>query len=809
MANYEHLPLPEYQGDLNKQKNKNRKFMYKFPEGRDKISFGQQNINKADEIVSSFTKLKNKYKDTIDVNLIYRIRINQSVDINSFDKNILSSMGMEILSVAENKKGYWVVFANEQDLKTFKEKLAQYSGLVQNGAKYDFFNAIDGIDDIPPEEKIGKALRDRPLTNDKAEYVNIELWRMDDPKLIKFIKELEQAYPNRQLFRITDKLITRSFALLRVRTIKSILDEILQLKEVAWVDRPFYPLFKPYEYSSIDISDIKINPPSEDAVGILIIDSGIVSNHPILEQAVAAEENYQDGEMEIQDTVGHGTAVSGCAIFGDIEECIKNKEFNATNWLFSAKVMYKNKEIPEEIPAQAIFDPEKLLEHQLHDLVKDFLDNPLYNIKVVNISFGNSDEIWDLTSNRQFPLASLIDELALDYPQVVFIVSAGNESPQNHYTALSEIIDNYPDYLVKNPHFRIINPATSALSLTVGSIAPPIKIMDDGHTHEDIWYPIAEVNQPSPFSRAGYGINGMIKPELVEYGGNLILKEMYGAIRENPGGKIALLSNNPYGEHIFTINYGTSFAAPKIANIAGKISNVFPHKSSNYIKNLILLSADYPDYSVLKDFGEDTIYRTEGYGRPNYEKAIYSSDNRVVLLNEDSIGLNKVKVFTVNIPDAFFNTKGYKKITVALTYNPPTRSTRGDSYLGNRLNFKLYHSIDPNELVKKFAEININEQVNDDIDDIDINEISQYEIKLEPGPNRRIVGCHQKAWKEFKQKPKKEICPPFSLVLINTNKWINDEHYSQDYCISLMLEHKEDIGLYNLIRNELRQRIRI
>lgn len=147
------------------------------------------------------------------------------------------------------------------------------------------------------------------------------------------------------------------------------------------------------------------------------------------------------------------------------------------------------------------------------------------------------------------------------------------------------------------------------MSLTVGSIAHSIKIIDDGHTGEDI-------------------------------------------------------------------DYGTSFSAHKVANIAGKISNIFPYKSSNYIKNLILLSADCPDYPVLKDFGKDTIYWTIGYGLPNYEKAIYSSDNRIVLINEGSIGLNQVKVFAVNIPDAFFNTKGYKKITVVLTYNPPTRSTR-------------------------------------------------------------------------------------------------------------------------------------
>ena len=93
----------------------------------------------------------------------------------------------------------------------------------------------------------------------------------------------------------------------------------------------------------------------------------------------------------------------------------------------------------------------------------------------------------------------------------------------------------------------------------------------------------------------------------------------------------------------------------------------------------------------------------------------YSNENRVALLNEGNIGLNKVKLFAVNIPEAFFTTKGYKRIVSVLTYNPPTRSTRGDSYIGNRLNFKLFHTINPDELLKKYAELNMSE-MSDDIE---------------------------------------------------------------------------------------------
>lgn len=41
----------------------------------------------------------------------------------------------------------------------------------------------------------------------------------------------------------------------------------------------------------------------------------------------------------MHDTVGHGTAVAGCAAYGDIEACLDNKVFALSNWIFSAKVM--------------------------------------------------------------------------------------------------------------------------------------------------------------------------------------------------------------------------------------------------------------------------------------------------------------------------------------------------------------------------------------------------------------------------------------------------------------------------------------
>ncbi|MEI9477033.1 MAG: S8 family peptidase [Deltaproteobacteria bacterium] len=325
---------------------------------------------------------------------------------------------------------------------------------------------------------------------------------------------------------------------------------------------------------------------------MLIIDSGIISNHPLLEKCVGDERNFQNGETAIHYTVGHGTAIAGCAVYGDIERCISQNLFEASNWVFSAKVLYgKRNDIDGTM--SAVYDPEKLVEHQLKEAVDSFLSNAEYHIRVINISLGNRLEVWHKHYYRQLPLAALIDEIAYTYPAVTFILSAGNQNPRDVFGSIGEITDNYPNYLIGNDNFKIINPATSALALTVGSIAPAIRQQTPRYGDEQIKTPIAQPDQPSPFTRRGPGINEMVKPELVEYGGNLILFDNYGRITEDVGGKVALLNNQTTGD-LIQFDYGTSFCASKVAHIAGMVANKYPQKSANFIANMLLVGADYP-----------------------------------------------------------------------------------------------------------------------------------------------------------------------------------------------------------------------
>ena len=812
MDKLEHLPLPEFRGDLERKKSGGGGG-YKLPEGRSKKDYSLTQIKKARDISHNFSKLKDKYKGRLDPHLIFEINVNDKIDTATFENELLK-MGLEVLSVAEDKKGYWVVFASDEHLEEFRAKIESHGKDGEGGAtKYDFFNVISEIEDIPVEKKLAPSISEAPFPEDEESYIDVELWRMSDEQLDGFITKLPEAIQN---LTVTDKLIRNSFALLRVKLDHAAYKQLIELKEVARVSRPPLPTFNPSEILNQDVEELEILPPSESATGILIIDSGVVAGHPLIKNALGDEANFQSVETETVDKAGHGTAVAGCALYGDIEQCINKKQFHAHNWIFSAKVMYAVQDFNERIYSE--YDPEKLMEHQFQDAIEYFLDNKDNRIRVVNISLGNEREVWHKSEFKQPPLASLIDEIAREYDDIVFVVSSGNVDPVKQFDDIARVVDHYPEYLFnkKFSDFNLINPATSALSLTVGSIASSPRMAPNSsyESQRDLFTSVAAEQQPSPFTRTGPGINGMVKPELVDYGGNLVLNQWLGGVRVNIGGKIPILSNR-YPDKLFAFDLGSSFSAPKVARSCALASNSHPDKNANFIKNIILQSANYSE-PIDKDFwqakkkeeAEQKRLMSIGYGIPDHAKAISSFNNRVLFFDENSIQVDQAKVFKIDLPESFFATKGDRIFSIVLTYNPPVRRSRGDYYLGNTLEFKVFHTVSPEDVISKISVLDENET--------EAKFEKKYELIFEPKIKLRSKGCHQKAVRNFthwhwSKNPFTSLC----IALINRNRWVKliDDGFMQDYCISLCVYHSEHASLYSEIRTlnqiQLRERARV
>ena len=124
--------------------------------------------------------------------------------------------------------------------------------------------------------------------------------------------------------------------------------------------------------------------------------------------------------------------------------------------------------------------------------------------------------------------------------------------------------------------------------------------------------------------------------------------------------------------------------------------------------------------------------------------------------------------------------------------------------MGNRMEFHLFHSVNPQILIEKYGVIE------NGVEETNVpDELKKYEIDFFPGANTRKAGCHQKAWKVYQREPKYRPESPISLVILNFNKWVSEEGRLQDYCVSVVFEHEKEIDLYNKIRTNVQARTKI
>lgn len=245
-----------------------------------------------------------------------------------------------------------------------------------------------------------------------------------------------------------------------------------------------------------------------------------------------------------------------------------------------------------------------------------------------------------------------------------------------------------------------MEPGTAVNVLTVGSLAHSNGLQDNDEEQAGV-VPLTAQGHPSPFTRIGPGVNEILKPDFVDFGGTVVFdgptQTLSDARTRAAAGVISL--NRGYIERMLTAVSGTSFASPLVAYKAAMVRETFPQASANLVRALLAISADWPDAAVecLADLGDDETMRILGNGVIDIEKALNSNDNRVVLYREDALDVNRFAVYEVPVPQVFQAGNGRRHIRVALAFDPVVRHTRLD-YAGLSMSFDLYRGATAQEV---------------------------------------------------------------------------------------------------------------
>jgi hypothetical protein len=734
----------------------------------------------------------------INPSLILRIKLANNIDEESWRR-----AGLTLVGQTDGKT--LVLFSSDLELHDFRNLLAAYQGGPAEGRKSApytvLFANIEQVGKVEPADRIGRLFRLENIEspeNFSAEVtytVDVELWHTGNTTNCRERLSEIRRFIIGQGGHVTDDYVGPSLVLARVKARGELIKALLNLEAVATIDRPPHVALKVSEQLNVSLQDLAATTaPGPNAPGLCIVDSGITSGHPLLGPALgeAAAVPAQLGDPS--DLHGHGTMVAGLALYGDVQACIDRRAFVPVLRLYSARVLNANNE----------FDDESLITTQMRGAIEYFRRN--YGCRVFNISLG--DKRTPYNGGKVSPWASILDYLAREL-DVVIVVSAGN---YDHEPVSPEDFDNhihgYPRYLLAPPA-RIIEPATGCIVLTVGALANSASLPPGGGASV-AYRPIAQINQPSPFTRSGPGIGGSIKPELCEYGGNYAAD---GNVRRlfHPAELSVVSFSKDYLQRLFRTHVGTSYAAPRVAHIASLLWSEFPAAHGNFIRALLAASAEIPDPSrlLLESIDNNALRNLCGYGVPSFATAAYSDSRRVLLHAESELPHDKFHIYEVPIPEEIYSVRGGKRITITLAFDPPVRHSRLD-YLGTKMSFRLIRGRTFEEVENAFRQVMHVQQGAEEDESVTTTERIQapYNCPMEPGPTARENSTLQKAAFLMKRATR-NYGDTYFLVVRCQREWAGDEHSPQRYAIVVTLEHHGEVDLYARIQARLRAPVRL
>lgn len=692
MATYKHLKI-EREGLKNPRRTKNPP---PFTKREDRRGHGQR-LN--GYFATAEGVARKQLRSVEDSPFVLKLKYEGAMNFENLSKH-----GLEFIS--QEGKQFCVVFADEAGLAIFQDHLVKL-GAADHALTYmQILEAIEGIEAWSAEDRKSWAVRNIGLPEKEEFTLDVELWPhhvTNHPARTRLRTSFEQWLAEVEI-PIVHKLNFDSLVLYRLQVSKEQAEMLLNHSDVRLVDlTPRTGIG--YPQLNRDIAELprQIQQPLMAAARVCILDSGINTNHPLLRPAIAESHSFVEGQ-DASDDAGHGTAVAGIALYGDVEACDKSRFWQPQIWLYNGKVMRK---CPST--STAVYD-EHTIEATLTEAVEHFVG---LGCRIFNLSLGNSNSPYDGTHVRG--LAYILDVLARKH-NILFIVSTGNFSGSNDPPVpVNSWRDEYPEYLLGEQSV-LIDPAPALNVLTVGSTARHNATYDSQRYPEVHQLSPASEGQPSPFTRHGPSVKGAMKPELVAHGGNLACPMNFQNQQwkaEMRGLGVLTMNHEFQGNTLYKEISGTSFAAPYVTHLAGRLLNEYPDSSANLLRAMLVNHASLSDEvstafpQKMRDaFKEahkrDAPREVAGYGKVNEGDLFRSSDHCVVLMCEETIEKDTCQFYELPLPSSYLRkTKGLRELTVTLAYSPAVRTTRLD-YIATQLSYRLVKGASLDEVQASF-----------------------------------------------------------------------------------------------------------
>lgn len=576
----------------------------------------------------------------------------------------------EIEIVSQEDEMVVLAFATEAALAEFEARLTT----LAEGRKPRYENllfALKGFDHWTEDDRTGWALGHEGWPIESPFILDVELWPVSSATERDRSWQAFEAWLREQGIEKLDAVKQAGLVLYRARVTRDQAALLLRHRDVRTVD---LPPRQGLEVSLLrtDIQNLPAIPaPPTNAPGVVVLDSGIATAHPMLAPAIGDAESFLP-DLGPDDQHGHGTHVGGLALYGDVEVALRAGVFAPALRLFSARILDSSNA-----------SDSTLIENQVDEAVRYF--HREYGCRVFNLSYGDLRKPY--LGRHVRGLAVTLDALAR-LLGVLFIVPTGN------FEAADAVpVDwraEYPGYLLR-PEAALLDPAPALNVLTVGSLARwDTTFNAQRYENDPAEQPIARHDQPSPFTRSGPSVGRAIKPELVDYGGNwaVNVRTANQWILRQGLGEVSTCKEFSSGS-LLAEDAGTSFAAPHVAHLAARILVEHPQADHNLLRAVLVAHARWPGpcESLLPDKAD--LLRVCGYGKVDDGALERSTEQDVTLIAGDGIPDRCHHFYEVPLPAGLLEGRlRTREITVALAHSPAARTTR-ISYNSCEMEFRL------------------------------------------------------------------------------------------------------------------------
>lgn len=372
----------------------------------------------------------------------------------------------------------------------------------------------------------------------------------------------------------------------------------------------------------------RLVPCADDAPAVCLLDSGTTIGHGLIAPFLnAADQQAFDAEWNVEDSSnqghgGHGTQMSGTALYGDLMEVLDgNGPVTVRHRLESVKIL----------PDHGANDPDLYGAITAQSIARAEIVAP-QRPRAICLAITSLGDHW---RGRPSSWSAKLDAITFgrDEVQRFMAVAAGNIRDQIVAT----------DYPAHNDTMPIESPAQAWNALTVGAFTERTVIADPAFAG---WNALGLAGDIMPRSRTSVSWNREwpLKPDVMFEGGNIGHDPATG--NGDHVDDLALLTTyRMTAERPFTTTGDTSAATALAARMGAQILAEKPALWPETVRGLIVHSAEWTRAMRANQgtIGKPALLRRYGFGVPSLARALGSLDHDVTIITEDTLVPFKMK----------------------------------------------------------------------------------------------------------------------------------------------------------------------